>query len=29
MTDKFDYFVLGYIVGMLTCFFVLKLTGSL
>ena len=28
MNDKFDYFVLGYIVGMVTCFLVLNLTGG-
>jgi hypothetical protein len=29
MNDKFDYLMLGYVCGMLTCFFVLKLTGAI
>lgn len=29
MTDKFDYFVLGYIVGIVTCFLVLNFTGAI
>jgi hypothetical protein len=29
MNDKFDYMVLGYIIGMVTCFLVLNLQGAI
>ncbi len=29
MNDKFDYFVLGYIFGLVMCFIVLNLQGAI
>ena len=29
MNDKFDYLMIGYVCGMLTCFFILKLQGAM